>query len=473
MNYKIYALAVAVIVSMTFLISCDTSLVDQSEPTSSEMEITTAQQGLLSTEDNSVDGEYVILFKNDKLPKGFGDEVEALGGKVIFQHKSGFAYISGISQEASEQIQSSGYINQMTANVSYSLGDPGKSYTIDEAVISSPDNPSSAFVFARQWNMRAIGADKAWAAGILGDEDVTIAIIDTGIDYLNPDLVGLVDLNRSASFVPIDDSFAESLFPNRNPVTDLHYHGTHVAATAASNAIAAAGVTSKTTLTAIKACTFTNFSCSFGAVFSSLLYAADTDVDIANLSLGGSFPKAGNGEFVGFINSTLNYLRREGVTVVVAAGNASTDIDKNGNIYQSYCDAPNVICVSATGPTAAESINGPFTDVDAPAPYTNFGRSAIDVAAPGGAFAPVTAVCSQTSLIVPVCQSSLFVIGLNGTSMAAPHVSGLAALLVSQGINKPSQIKARILQSADDLGQNGTDKFYGKGRINVANALGL
>lgn len=57
--------------------------------------------------------------------------------------------------------------------------------------------------------------------------------------------------------------------------------------------------------------------------------------------------------------------------------------------------------------------------------------------------------------------------------MAAPHVSGLAALLVSQGVDKPSQIKARILQSADDLGENGTDKFYGKGRINVANALDL
>jgi len=82
--------------------------------------------------------------------------------------------------------------------------------------------------------------------------------------------------------------------------------------------------------------------------------------------------------------------------------------------------------------------------------------------------------CSQTSLAIPVCRTGNFTVGLSGTSMASPHVSGLAALIVAQiGHDRPSQVKARLLQTADDLGENGTDPFYGKGRINVARALGL
>lgn len=124
-------------------------------------------------------------------------------------------------------------------------------------------------------------------------------------------------------------------------------------------------------------------------------------------------------------------------------------------------------------------------DVDAPAYYTNFGRSSINVAAPGGnsSFGPklpapasrdvfVWAARSQTSLLINCAPSPNFIVGAQGTSMAAPHVSGTAALLVSIFGRNPAQIKARIQQSADDLGQPGTDPFYGKGRLNVARAVG-
>ena len=84
------------------------------------------------------------------------------------------------------------------------------------------------------------------------------------------------------------------------------------------------------------------------------------------------------------------------------------------------------------------------------------------------------AACSRTSLLVTDCQNSDEVLGLLGTSMAAPHVSGLAALIVEDvGHGKPSQVKARLQQSAEDLGPSGTDPFYGKGRISVPRALGL
>lgn len=465
------------------LASCDTSIVDQNSPSEqvspSELgDLTNLQHATGSDSENIIDGEYLMLFKGNKVPKNFERDIEAAGGTVIYQHDSGFAYVSGLSEDAASTFSARKDVTELSANASFSLNLQGEPVTGNaDAVTSSPENPAGAYFYARQWHHRAIEADKAWGAGLFGDEDVTLAILDGGIDYTNLDLAGLVDLSRSASFVPSDDALVDQYFPRRDYITDLQFHGTHVAATAASNAILAAGVTSNTTLTGVKVCDWLG-NCNFGAIFSGLFYAIDTDVDVANMSLGGAFTKAGNGRFVGFINSLMNTLRRTNITVVVSAGNNSADLDKNGNAYSVFCDSPNVICVSATGPTSSDSRSGPWTDVDAPAVYTNFGRSAIDVAAPGGnTGAPVWAACTTSSLFLPFfgidCSEGNSVLGISGTSMAVPHVSGLAALLVSQGASKPSQVKARILQSADDLGQNGTDKFYGKGRINVANALGL
>src|SRR5207244_11375851 len=66
-------------------------------------------------------------------------------------------------------------------------------------------SPTTARFYARQWNMRAVFANQAWAAGFLGSRDVKVAILDSGIDYLLPDLAGLVDLEHSTSFVPEED----------------------------------------------------------------------------------------------------------------------------------------------------------------------------------------------------------------------------------------------------------------------------
>jgi subtilisin family serine protease len=118
-----------------------------------------------------------------------------------------------------------------------------------------------------------------------------------------------------------------------------------------------------------------------------------------------------------------------------------------------------------------------------------YGRSAIDVAAPGGAgmassplFTKVWLPCTGTPTATtarPECRNISVPLGRRvaqsvGTSFAAPHVAGLAALLVAQlGHRNPVLIRARILQSADDLGEPGTDPYYGKGRINFARALGI
>src|SRR5438105_6330177 len=109
------------------------------------------------------------------------------------------------------------------------------------------------------------------------------------------------------------------------------------------------------------------------------------------------------------VTTVLNYAKSLGVTTVVSAGNLSWDLDHNSNLHFDFCDNPGVICVSATGPTAQASVDGPWTNVDAPASYSNFGRSAIDVAAPGGDHnSYVWAACSQTSLVIPACPASPF-----------------------------------------------------------------
>jgi subtilisin family serine protease len=158
--------------------------------------------------------------------------------------------------------------------------------------------------------------------------------------------------------------------------------------------------------------------------------------------------------------------------ITVSAGNADLNMDADEDLYKAYYNAPHVLCTSATGPTGASGVNGPWTDVDARAPYSNYG-AAVSVAAPGGTSpGRVWAACSRRSLQVPVCQTGTFVVGLGGTSMAAPHVAGLAALVVENiGKKQPSQVRNRIMQNADDLGELGTDPIYGRGRINVLKTI--
>ena len=437
-----------------------------------------------------VPSRHVVLFKGSGVPASFESEVRRLGGTVVFAHPAGVGAVDGLSDAAASRLTRLSGVAEVQPDTDLSEALPEGPQDLQDASVDSPLNPAAAFFFARQWHMRAIDADDAWAAGRLGSSDVTVAILDTGLDYLHADLVGRVDIDRSASFLPsdVEDSFSALL--GRLPITDLGYHGTHVGATVASNGFVGAGVTSQTTLMAVKVCygntyTFPDgsqlFGCPGSAIFQGLLHAIDNGADVVNMSLGGNFSKAGNGEFIGFVNKLFNYARSQGVTVVVSAGNDAIDLDHDGNAYKTYCSTPSTICVAATGPTDRAGVNGPFTDPDAPASFSNYGRSAINVAAPGGNLNPapaannfVYAACSSSSLAIPLCRTSNgFIVGLVGTSMAAPHVSGLASLLVEDYGRSPARIKTTMQQTADDLGARGTDPHYGKGRINVARALGI
>jgi len=448
-------------------------------------------------------GRYLVVFKpGQTAAPEIAAELSAHGGRLEGLHEQlGFAVVSGISTDAAARLAKSNAVSSIEPDVEFAI-EPMTDAQALEAIdpgTQSATAPQNAALFAWQWNMRAIRADAAWAAGSLGSSSVSVAILDTGIDYRWPDLSGRVDLSRSISLRPDEDARQDTWFGalNLNHITDLNGHGSLVSAVVASNSIVFAGVTTRTRLFGVKVCIVFN-TCSTAAILNGIVYAVNNGADVINMSLGGAFLKSANPGFVSVINSVFNYANSRGTLIVVAAGNSAADIDHTGNVYFTYCNSPHVVCVSATGPTAAPALTGPFTNPDAVAPYTNFGRSAISLAAPGGGISSINVLvagpCSQTSLAWhqpprpspgaplpppvidgPLCPASdglFFLLGA-GTSFASPHVAGVAASLVAtMGRGNPSQIRAQLQKTADDLGAPGTDPFYGKGRLNAGRAVG-
>ncbi len=491
MNRLLGLLALAFLVSACDSASSDAALNDSGVTSNAMM---AGPSAALSADPATVDGMTAspvsrhIVASSRGLSSSARRAIEAAGGTIVFTHSTGVTLVDGLSDAAAASIASVRGVDEVIADVNLDRTpeDPGV-----EAIEASLDSPADAFFYGLgyQWHMDAINAPAAWAAGRTGSPDVTVAIIDSGLDDQHLDLRGRVDASRSISLLPageLDYLIRDVLFPGRPDWSDFNTHGTHVGATAVSNGVVGAGVTENATLMAVKVCRYNN-SCSGGAILAGVLHAADNGADVANMSLGGSFDRnlSGAGGFIGLINRVFNYADRQGMLVVVSAGNSAIDLDNDGPGYKTYCNTPSAFCVSATGPQSTADIRvGPFFDIDAPASYTNYGRSAVDVAAPGGdSNGFVWAACSSTQVVVQAGTGRIlrggctagpsFITAKAGTSMASPHVTGLAALLVEDFGRSPRRIKSQIQRSADDLGPRGTDPFYGRGRINVAEALGL
>ena len=240
-------------------------------------------------------------------------------------------------------------------------------------------------------------------------------------------------------------------FPRRHPVNDFNGHGTNVATQVSSKAFVFAGVTSKTTLIGVKVLGLTG-SGTTGGVLAGILWAADHGANIANMSLGSLFAKAGAQGFHAQINKIFDYADKKGMVIVVSSGNAASDLQHNGNAFSAYCDAKAAVCVSAVGPRTA------LLNPDQPAYYTNYGKNSITVAAPGGSgdqangfplsarpwgndtrswvwsyCAKHTIVVQNGQLFLAGCQAGNRLTGYVGTSQASPHVAGLLALYHGRG----------------------------------------
>jgi lantibiotic leader peptide-processing serine protease len=430
---------------------------------------------LLESQSPESGGSYLVHFTGG-VPAGFAARVAALGGAVTFAHGgAGIGAVAGLSPAAAAELGRTPGVR--------AVADDG--VTLLEGMAGTPASLTELAgeegrFFAAQWNLRVVEAPAAWAAGHRGSPAVRIAFLDTGVDYAHPDLAGRVDLAASRSFVPSQDVLVEQHFPGAHPVADLHWHGTLGATAAAGGGVLFAGVAPEAGVIGIKVCTIQGL-CPVSAVLAGLLHATDVGADVANLSLGNRFAKRDSTgaarpgpALVAVVQQALTYAHRQGMTVVVAAGNNATDLDHDRDDFRLYCGAT-AICVSATGPRAsAGGVMGPFVEVDAPAPYTNYGRSAITVAAPGGTpAAGIPGPCTTFSLLFAPCRSSLLALAAQGTSFSAPQVAGAAALLVETVGRDPSRVRTHLERSADDLGEPGHDPWYGRGRLNVARAVAL
>jgi lantibiotic leader peptide-processing serine protease len=424
---------------------------------------------------------------------GWGDEQNAAvvqaGGVVTFSHgQTGIAMVASSAPDFLDRALASNKFTDVTADEVVQWQMPTQTVDLDESAVT----PGDETFINLQWNIRAIEASGAWAAGFDGT-GVRVAVIDGGIYSAHQDLDGNLDVAASRSFVP-GIAFNQDL--------GTFWHGTHVAGIIAAedNALGTIGVAPKATIIGVKA--LHGGSGSFGAVISSILYAATplseggAGADIINMSLGALLPRGGGnngiGRLMASLNKAVNFAHRN-TLVVSSAGNSALDLDHSGSLITVPAQSGSGIAISATGPVGY-GVNYPngATNFLRLASYSNFGNSAIWVAAPGGdsVFTPTNQLCSIPTAQGGSVTTNCFVLDLvlstsrgaatstttysfaSGTSMAAPAASGVAALIKQKFPNiSVGELKNRLAQSADDEGKNGHDPVYGRGFVNARRAV--
>ncbi|MFC4075689.1 S8 family peptidase [Salinithrix halophila] len=293
---------------------------------------------------------------------------------------------------------------------------PNVEYAEPNYIMKASWTPNDPYYSSQQYGPQKVQAPAAWDI-TRSSSSVRIAIIDTGVQANHPDLNGKVV--KGYDYVDRDWD------PN-----DGHGHGTHcagIAAAATNNRIGIAGMAPNASIYAVRVLD-NNGSGTLANVASGISHAADNGAQVISLSLGASSGGAS-------LENAVNYAWNKGSVVVAAAGNNGTSWPN----YPAYYN--NAIAVAATDSN------------DRRAYYSTYG-SWVDVAAPG-------------SSIYSTYKDSRYV-SLSGTSMATPHVAGLAGLLASQG-RSASNIRAAIERTADRIW--GTGFFWAHGRINANRAV--
>jgi subtilisin family serine protease len=339
-------------------------------------------------------------------------------------------------------------ISACEGNASVQYAEPNYIYNASEI----PNDPRFNELWAMQNDNDAdIDAVEAWDSQT-GSADVLVAIIDTGVDYTHSDLgtnmwrnPGESGEGREDNGVDddgngfVDDVFGWDFAGNDSDPLDDNGHGTHVAGTiaaAGNNGVGVVGVNWQASIMALKFLS-SNGSGSAADAIDAILYAANNGARVMNNSWGG-------GGFSQALKDAIEFARDRNALFVAAAGNDGRDNDSRPT-YPSNYDVDNVVAVAASDRN------------DLLASFSNFGATTVDLAAPG----------ADILSTMPSDQYR----SLNGTSMATPHVSGVAALVLAHAPDlNYRQVAVRVVGSTD-AGAAFENTTGSGGRLNAAAAL--
>jgi serine protease len=333
----------------------------------------------------------------------------------------------------------------------------------DAACRTSPVSWTNDPCAGTQWGHVNVGAPEAWT--VTRGAGVTVAVVDTGVDFTHPDLAGNLvrvagsDMTRNTAY----------RCPGQKPggnvsnavAQDDQGHGTHVAGTIAAvtgNGVGVAGVAPAAKVLPVKVLDRSG-SGSDGDVARGICFAADNGAKVINLSLG--YDPAGSIVVTALGNETdgaIEYAHSKGATVIIAAGNETFPA----------CSFPashdKALCVGSVDRRDAKSW------------FSNFGAD-VGVVGPGGLG---SVFCEDDEDVwSTMLPGSVYDCGadgyesLAGTSMATPHVAAVAALVVADlgAAATPDAVISTLKATADDLGAPGVDPVYGYGRVNAYRAV--
>ena len=313
---------------------------------------------------------------------------------------------------------------------------------------ATPDDPD----FSVQWGLKQIKADALWDI-TTGSRDVIVAVIDSGVDYTHPDLTGNIWINTAEQngLPGIDDDgngyiddirgwdFADNDNDPFDPSGPWDYfdHGTHVAGiigAAGNNGIGVSGVNWKIRIIPLKVKTDSDKEFTLEAILEAIEYAIANGAQVVNCSFGGE--GYSGDEYAAFAS-----LREKGILAVCGAGNDSYDMDIAEKIYPACYDLDNILSVGSSNET------------DTLADSSNYGEKTVDVAAPGNS-------------IYSTLPGSAYGY-MNGTSVATPHVTGLAGLIFGQCPSAAyTDVRASIISNVDRI-LSLAGRIASGGRINA------
>ncbi len=357
---------------------------------------------------------------------------------------------------------------------------------------ATPNDPD----YSKQWHFPLINLPAAWDINPGATSDVLVAVIDTGVTERNTTYNWQLWTGSRFEIVPTPYAISSDLDPARiaagrdfvlftagTPVLDMGGHGSHVAGTILQNTdnnAGAAGIAYKARLLPVKVCYDewdmqiimssrgqTGFyqggsGCPTDAIVNGIRWAADQGANVMNISLGGTGTSPSELE-------ALQYAVGKGTFVAMSAGNnyeTGNAVNTPARYGQQLNGAMTVGSVGRSSKRAYYSNTSSGTEIAAPGGDTRDGGTA-------GLVHQTTIVAADYdwATVVKPRFDRYSTQGYQGTSMAAPHIAGVAALLYSQGYRNPAVIEAAIKRFAKDLGAEGRDDEFGYGLVDTRTTL--